>query len=64
MLRPPVVVTGSCGTIGSEVAEYFGTGHFRVVGIHNNTRAELLALGGVTAWNLCRLQSPAPEATL
>jgi CDP-paratose 2-epimerase len=51
-----VLVTGSCGLIGSEVSLFFAGLGFRVVGIDNNLRAVFFGPEGDTTWVLSRLQ--------
>lgn len=55
-----VLVTGSCGLIGSEVAVYFAKQGFRVTGIDSNHRAVFFGPGGDTRWVLGRLQREIP----
>jgi CDP-paratose 2-epimerase len=53
-----LLVTGSSGLIGSEVAEYFGRElGFRVHGVDNNQRAVFFGPTGDTRWNQRRLQA-------
>jgi CDP-paratose 2-epimerase len=56
-----VVVTGSCGLIGSEVSVYFGKLGFPIVGIDNNSRAVFLGPEGDTHWSLNRLRTEIPR---
>ena len=56
-----VLVTGSCGLIGSEVARRFATLGHRVTGIDNNQRAAFLGSEGDTSWMLTRLTSEYPR---
>jgi CDP-paratose 2-epimerase len=58
--RTPVLVTGSCGLIGSEVCCYFGKLGFSIVGIDNNARALFFGPEGDTRWSLSRLQTEVP----
>jgi CDP-paratose 2-epimerase len=51
-----LLVTGSCGLIGSEVATYFAKLGWRVVGADNNMRAVFFGPEGDTRWTLARLQ--------
>jgi CDP-paratose 2-epimerase len=51
-----VLVTGSCGLIGSEVSVFFARKGFRVVGIDNNHRAFFFGPEGDTSWVLQRLK--------
>jgi CDP-paratose 2-epimerase len=51
-----LLVTGSCGLIGSEVSLFFAEAGFKVVGIDNNLRAEFFGPEGDTAWVLTRLR--------
>jgi CDP-paratose 2-epimerase len=51
-----VLVTGSCGLIGSEVSLFFSRLGFNVVGIDNNLRAVFFGPEGDTSWVLGRLR--------
>lgn len=51
-----VIVTGSCGLIGSETASFFAKKRFDVVGIDNNMRKSFFGPDGSTLWNKKRLQ--------
>jgi CDP-paratose 2-epimerase len=55
-----LLVTGSCGLIGSEVSLFFSQEGFRVVGIDNNLRAQFFGPEGDTSWALKRLQEQIP----
>src|SRR5688500_1603149 len=55
MAEERVLVTGSCGLIGSEVAIYFGRAGFKVVGVDNNYRSVFFGSEGDTSWSLQRL---------
>jgi CDP-paratose 2-epimerase len=57
----PVMVTGSCGLIGSEVCCYFGKLGFPIVGIDNNSRAVFFGPDGDTSWSLRRLRAEIPR---
>jgi CDP-paratose 2-epimerase len=50
-----VLVTGSSGLIGSEVATYFSRLGWQVDGVDNNQRAVFFGPGGDTRWNQRRL---------
>lgn len=52
-----VLVTGSCGLIGSEVTRWFAREGFSVTGIDNNHRAVFFGPAGDTGWVLAQLQS-------
>ena len=52
-----LLVTGSSGLIGSEVAAYFSGIGWRVHGIDNNQRAVFFGEQGDTRWNQRRLQT-------
>ena len=52
-----LLVTGSSGLIGSEVADYFCLLGWDVQGLDNNMRADFFGPGGDTRWNRPRLQS-------
>ena len=51
-----VVITGSCGLIGSEAAEFFTQKGFKVVGIDNNMRRYFFGEEGSVEWNQKRLE--------
>src|SRR6202167_203914 len=53
---PAVVVTGSCGLIGSEVSLFFARQGFQVHGIDDNHRAVFFGPEGDTSWVLERLR--------
>ena len=56
-----ILVTGSCGLIGSEVTRRFlALGH-SVTGIDNNQRAAFFGPEGETSWMLAKLKSEAPN---
>jgi CDP-paratose 2-epimerase len=55
-----VLVTGSCGLIGSEVSLFFAQQGFRIAGIDNNLRAEFFGPEGDTSWVLSRLKQQIP----
>src|SRR6202167_4163841 len=57
----PVLVTGSCGLIGSEVTRFFARQGFSVTGIDDNHRAVFFGPEGDTSWVLAQLQSEIPE---
>ena len=59
--RPLVLVTGSCGLIGSEVSVFFSKAGFRVAGIDSNARAQFFGPEGDTSWAYNRLKSEIPE---
>jgi CDP-paratose 2-epimerase len=52
-----ILVTGSSGLIGSEVALYFGKLKWDVHGVDNNMRADFFGPQGDTRWNQRRLQT-------
>ena len=52
-----LLVTGSSGLIGSEVATYFHSLGFEVHGVDNNQREVFFGPSGDTRWNQRRLQS-------
>ena len=59
-----LLVTGSSGLIGSEVAGYFGRElGFHVHGVDNNQRAVFFGPAGDTRWNQRRLQAELPAFT-
>ncbi len=51
-----VLVTGSCGLIGSETVSFFAEKGFDVVGIDNNMRKSFFGEDGSVLWNQKRLQ--------
>ena len=61
-----VLVTGSCGLIGSEVTRFFARLGFSVTGIDNNHRAVFFGPEGDTSWVLpacsrrCRITATRP----
>jgi len=55
-----VLVTGSCGLIGSEVCVHFYHAGYSVVGIDNNQRAVFFGPDGDTSWSLQRLRREIP----
>lgn len=59
--KKSVLVTGSCGLIGSEVARWFAHAGFAVSGIDNNHRAVFFGPDGDTSWVLRHLQSEIPD---
>jgi CDP-paratose 2-epimerase len=56
-----VLVTGSCGLIGSEVARWFARAGFLVSRIDSNHRAIFFGPEGDTSWALAQLQSEIPD---
>src|SRR5690348_2079000 len=60
MVKPVVLVTGSCGLIGSEVAVFFGRQGFDVAGVDSNHRAVFFGPEGDTSWVLERLRREIP----
>lgn len=50
-----LLVTGSCGLIGSEVVTYFDEQGWQVVGVDNNMRRDFFGELGDTSWNKHRL---------
>jgi CDP-paratose 2-epimerase len=59
--RQTVLVTGSCGLIGSEVTRSFARRGFSVMGIDSNHRAVFFGPEGDTSWVLGQLQSEIPD---
>jgi CDP-paratose 2-epimerase len=57
---PKVLVTGSCGLIGSEVARFFARQGFQIHGIDDNHRAVFFGPEGDTSWVLERLRREIP----
>src|ERR1700757_927384 len=60
MPNQTVLVTGSCGLIGSEVSVYFARQGFQVIGIDSNHRAVFFGPEGDTSWVLERLRAEIP----
>jgi CDP-paratose 2-epimerase len=60
MEKLTVLVTGSCGLIGSQVALYFASQGYAVWGIDSNHRAEFFGPEGDTSWMLEHLQRQIP----
>src|SRR6266545_2991097 len=55
-----ILVTGSSGLIGSEVASYFAKLGWAVHGVDNNQRAVFFGPAGETRWNQARLAAAHP----
>lgn len=51
-----VIVTGSCGLIGSQTVERFCVEGFKVIGIDNNMRKFFFGRDGDVSWNRKRLE--------
>ncbi|MDD5465409.1 MAG: NAD-dependent epimerase/dehydratase family protein [Candidatus Omnitrophica bacterium] len=51
-----VIVTGSCGLIGSETVTFFAEKGFDIVGMDNNMRKSFFGQDGSILWNKQRLQ--------
>jgi len=60
MTKHRVLVTGSCGLIGSEVCVHFHHAGYSVVGVDNNQRAVFFGPDGDTSWSLQRLRKEIP----
>ena len=58
---PAVLVTGSCGLIGSEVTRSFARLGFSTTGIDSNHRAVFFGPEGDTSWVLGQLRSEIPD---
>ena len=56
-----VLVTGSCGLIGSEAVRYYDRRAELVVGIDNNMRADFFGPDGDTTWVRNKLQTECPK---
>ena len=56
-----VLVTGSCGLIGSEVAVYFGQLGFQIIGVDDNHRPIFFGPEGDTSRSLARLRRDIPK---
>jgi CDP-paratose 2-epimerase len=55
-----ILVTGSCGLIGSEVCLFFAREGFRIIGIDSNHRAVFFGAEGDTSWVLAHLRQEIP----
>ncbi len=55
-----MLVTGSCGLIGSEVCIHFYQAGYSVLGVDNNQRAAFFGPEGDTSWSLQRLRQQIP----
>jgi CDP-paratose 2-epimerase len=51
-----IIITGSCGLIGSESVKFFTKKNFLVVGIDNNLRKYFFGKNGDTDWQLKKLK--------
>lgn len=60
-MRDRLLVTGSSGLIGSEVARFFCSLGWQVHGVDNNMRADFFGPAGDTRWNRAELESRHPE---
>jgi CDP-paratose 2-epimerase len=56
-----VLITGSCGLIGSEVSIHLGRSGFQIFGIDNNARSVFFGPEGDTSWSLQRLKTEIPS---
>jgi len=56
-----VLVTGSCGLIGSEVTTFFANSGFQVTGVDSNHRAVFFGPEGDTRWVEARLRQTLPR---
>ncbi len=56
-----VLITGSSGLIGGEVADYFASKGDNVYGVDNNMRADFFGPGGDTSWRRDQLKSKYPN---
>jgi CDP-paratose 2-epimerase len=61
MAAGSVLVTGSCGLIGSEVCVFFARQGFEIAGIDSNLRATFFGPEGDTSWVLERLRREIPN---
>jgi CDP-paratose 2-epimerase len=60
MSESRVLVTGSCGLIGSEACLHFSRAGYSVAGIDNNQRAVFFGPDGDTSWSLRRVRENIP----
>ena len=56
-----VLITGSCGLIGSEAVRHYDKRADIVVGIDNNLRAEFFGTDGDTTWMQSKLKAECPK---
>ena len=47
-----IVITGSCGLVGSESVKFFSKKNYLVIGIDNNFRKYFFGKDGNTNWQL------------
>ncbi len=52
-----VLITGSCGLVGSESCSFFNKKNFQIVGIDNNFRKKFFGKEGSTNWVKKKLKS-------
>jgi CDP-paratose 2-epimerase len=52
-----ILITGSSGLIGGEVADYFASKGHAIVGVDNNMRADFFGPGGDTSWRTEELKA-------
>ncbi len=62
-MKKTVLITGSSGLIGSEVAQFFHGAGFAVAGVDNNQREVFFGRQGATRWNQQRLVDMLPQFT-
>ncbi len=62
-MKKSILITGSSGLIGSEVALFFSKNGFHIHGVDNNQRAVFFGPPGDTRWNQERLQNAVTEFT-
>lgn len=55
------LITGACGLIGSQAAEFFSHKGFQIVGIDNDMRSYFFGPESSTVWNRRRLQETIPS---
>jgi len=55
------LITGACGLIGSQAAEFFSHKGFQIVGIDNDMRSYFFGPESSTSWNRRRLQETIPS---
>ncbi|MBI4890750.1 MAG: NAD-dependent epimerase/dehydratase family protein [Acidobacteria bacterium] len=60
MAKRSILVTGSCGLIGSEVVRHFGRQDYEIAGIDSNHRAVFFGPDGDTSWVLNQLEAEIP----
>ena len=58
-----VIITGSCGLIGSQAVDFFFAKGFDVVGIDNNMRQRFFGADGSVLWQADSPSAPKAQNT-